>query len=297
MKFDRCLMNPPYGNGGLDVKYLDKSLEISNAVCTVQPSIFLFGKNKESRSLLYMNNVKNIINEYGGIIENVDGCKYFDAAPPQDLAIITVNKNQKDNIKLIGYSSTVSEFNNISDIRKYGYNENLLALENKLKSLFEKDNFWNHIVCGPRAEGHLGKKENNNKIDWNPNPNSIIVSLTSVRGNRLGNDDFYTAIPANLKPVLYKNYKSNKGADSPWYYIVCPSFEYANNLIDYLKSDFVRMCLYFTKVSTELDLKIIPWEDFNKKCTDKELYKRYKISNDEEKLIQQILPDYYGIRK
>ena len=53
MKFDICLMNPPYGNGGIDVKFLDKSLEISNAVCTVQPSIFLLSFPKTSNADLY----------------------------------------------------------------------------------------------------------------------------------------------------------------------------------------------------------------------------------------------------
>ena len=41
MKFDICLMNPPYSsieNGGyLDIKFIDKCTDISNKVISIQP--------------------------------------------------------------------------------------------------------------------------------------------------------------------------------------------------------------------------------------------------------------------
>ena len=48
-KFDICLMNPPYASG-LGNRFLDKVIDISNKVITVQPATWLFTL-KQDKSL------------------------------------------------------------------------------------------------------------------------------------------------------------------------------------------------------------------------------------------------------
>ena len=75
--------------------------------------------------------------------------------------------------------------------------------------------------------------------------------------------------------------------------------------INYLKTDFARSVLYFYKNSTQLipATDYLPWFDFSDKHfskTPKEiddyLFSKFEISKDAREKIEEILPDYYGIR-
>ena len=80
-----------------------------------------------------------------------------------------------------------------------------------------------------------------------------------------------------------------------------------NNFINYLKTDFVRICLYLIKTTMHLangELKYIPWFDFSDPVFSKSpteiddyLFAKYNISDEIRKHIEELLPDYYNIRK
>ena len=79
----------------------------------------------------------------------------------------------------------------------------------------------------------------------------------------------------------------------------------AQNFINYLKTDFARSVLYFYKNSTQLipATDYLPWFDFSDnvfskspKEIDDYLFKKYNISDEIRKHIEEILPDYYNIR-
>ena len=300
-KFDICLMNPPY-NGTMHIRFLENVSNIANTIISVQPIIWLFGQNKNSTTKDQMNSLFDDINKYESSVEKIDATKFPGAAIPQDTGIITINKNKEDNnINIQGFGDTFN-IKSIFDIKKYGNNTSLHKLDEKINNLLKSDNIWKHLKYGPRAKGHLGKKINELKIDFKPNPDDIIVTFPQIRGH-INCDDFYTACEVGLKPLKYKNY-NNKGKTTPWSYIVCNDYKYGENLINYIKTDFVRICLYFSKFSTHLPIGNIPWFDFSQdifskspKEIDDYLFKKFKVDNDTRKQIEDILPDYYNIRK
>lgn len=79
------------------------------------------------------------------------------------------------------------------------------------------------------------------------------------------------------------------------------------NLINYIQTDFCGGCLYLIQTSVELDrgeCKCIPYFDFNNEIFSKTpseiddyLFTKYNISNEIRKHIEELLPDYYNIRK
>ena len=67
-----------------------------------------------------------------------------------------------------------------------------------------------------------------------------------------------------------------------------------------MKTDFVRICLYLDNG----ELKYIPWFDFSDPVFSKSpteiddyLFAKYNISDEIRKHIEELLPDYYNIRK
>jgi hypothetical protein len=75
--------------------------------------------------------------------------------------------------------------------------------------------------------------------------------------------------------------------------------EERDNFIEYLKTDFTRFCVSFYKCNPHIDngeLAIVPWLDFTKKWTDKELYEKFNVSEELQNYIITFLPDYHGIR-
>ena len=128
------------------------------------------------------------------------------------------------------------------------------------------------------------------------NSDKWYVSVASIRGNK-GSDDMATLIPKDRIPEY---------GDRPKFYINFDSKNIADNFINYAKTDFCSCCIYLFKNDLNLGniLRYVPWLDFSDKHfskTPKEiddyLFKKFNISDDIRKHIEEILPDYYGIRK
>ena len=79
------------------------------------------------------------------------------------------------------------------------------------------------------------------------------------------------------------------------------------NFVNYIKTDFVRMCLFLSKHSMNQvngELSNIPWFDFSNPIFSKSpseiddyLFNKLNISDEIRQHIEELLPDYYGIRK
>ena len=119
-------------------------------------------------------------------------------------------------------------------------------------------------------------------------------------------DDYYTFIPVDRISQTYKELEEQRNTNNLFYFAFDKKDD-CDNFINYLKSDFARTSLRLIKTTGQLmrgELKFIPWFDFSDKHfskTPKEiddyLFKKYHISDDIRKHIEEILPDYYGIRK
>ena len=78
-------------------------------------------------------------------------------------------------------------------------------------------------------------------------------------------------------------------------YIVIDCFdteEEANNLINYLKTQFVRFLvaqLTYTQHIAKGNFAFVPIQDFSKPWTDEELYKKYNLTDEEIAFIESMI--------
>ena len=286
-KFDIVLMNPPYDNG-LYKKFLNKILNISEKSVTIHPVDFILGKKQN----------KQILNklEDGFNLEIVNSMSDFDAGIWGTLGILLHNKNGK-----LVYNKR--EFNNINDIKPWSDDKYLDNFVNIIKPLFEKENVDQHVKEDPHEWAIERYTENN------PNNNWWCLKISQLRGNQSKTgvqDDYYTFIPKDRIPQLYKEIEEQKKNNTLFYF----SFDKKQdclNFINYLKTDFARTALKVIKTTGQLmrgELKYVPWFDFSDNHFSKSpreiddwLFKKYNISDEIRKHIEEILPDYYGIRK
>ena len=83
MKFDICLMNPPYASK-LHEKFLMKVLDISERGVSIQPAIWI---NKANRN---RNTFKNIINKCQGRISDIEIIPHAEMNNYQKMAICLI---------------------------------------------------------------------------------------------------------------------------------------------------------------------------------------------------------------
>ena len=117
MKFDICLMNPPYGHK-LHEKFLMKVLDISDKGVSIQPAIWI---NKANRN---RNTFKNIINKCQGRISDIEIIPHIE----MNNYFCTGNSIQEGGIFVWDITSDL-------DLKKFGYKNNTE------KSLFEKNKY------------------------------------------------------------------------------------------------------------------------------------------------------------
>lgn len=288
MKFDICLMNPPYGTKGDTIanKMFNRVNEISDNVVSIQPSAFIT-KDKSTRTVLEEKKTLDIFNKFGAFIEIINE-KIFDADLQQELAIIYISKNGSSTITFKNKFGT-SVYNNASEINKYNNDNIINKFYTVIKSLSDNDSVYKRIiVTDPRDEKSM-------RLKTQDEGRKYYVTISYLRGN-IGTDDMETFIPRDTVPK-----KEGRGRC----YINFSSKNAARNFINYLKSDFARMSLWFIKNDTALayNTKLVPWFDFSDKHfskTPKEiddyLFSKFEISKDVREKIEEILPDYYGIR-
>ena len=299
-KFDVVLMNPPYEKK-LHERFLLQTLDITNKLITVQPLTWLTNQ-KQNKEI-----TQKIDNLYCNI-EQIDPNKYFDALFAQDIAIQYIDKDKNQEIIF-----NDNKYNKCNEISKNSNNKLLMEFKNIILNNIDKsldDNF----KFVPGIPGHPKDKH----TEYNPKDNWYIVKGAAIRGHAYkGIDpDFYTLIPkpnteifnkyfiGKYKELINLQYKNRNNIS---YYWAFNTLNEAKNFINYITSDFARACLKLNKTTANIiggALKYIPWFDFSDEHFSKSpreiddwLFKKYNISNEIRKHIEEILPDYYGIRK
>lgn len=274
---------------------------IENEIVTVQPSVWLTGQTKNK-------NICNIINNIGATIESIKASDHFDAIIAQPMSINYINQLKTQKIIFNG-----KQYNSCYDIDIISNDEYLNVFKTHINSLLTK-NLMTELKAIPGAT--LARSN----YEYNQNENSYIVKAAAIRGhgyakNKELNPDFYTLISNNDKIVqeyfigLFKDIKNKKykGYGLTYYWSFNTKQE-AYNFYNYIRTDFCRICLYFSKTSPNLIIgsiiKTIPWFNFNEEIFSKApaeiddyLFKKYHISDKIRKHIEELLPDYYNIRK
>ena len=297
-KLDVILMNPPYNNG-LHESFLNKVLDIAKECVSIQPDSYLYkGKNGNTK-------IKNKLSQLYTNIENIDANKYFDGGFQNRIAILHTSENLQKTIIING--NVIRDLNNIS---MHFQNKLLMEFDKIIKPLM-------HNNCGEKWKGTLGSHYKD-RVEYNENEKSWCVKCALLRGNistktKDGKDkNFYTCITNNEKLIesqfigQYKDLIKIKDKHDKLklqYYFAFNTEDEARNFINYIKTDFVRTCLYLKKKDMNVTWNYIPWFDFSDnvfskspKEIDDYLFKKYNISDEIRKHIEEILPDYYNIR-
>ena len=311
-KFDIILANPPFNLGE---RMLIKWFDIANEICTVQPSTWLLGK-KQKKDI-----VKNVDAWGKTEIESIQGNEFFDAGISGVMAIQHFIRGKEETQQNGDYDKQIvfngKEYDKCEEITLISNDKLLMEFKSIIEPLYQKDSIQNYIKYVPGIKSHAYGIDLYTEKD--PDPNWICVKMSAIRGNVAPNgskrDDFYTFLSndKNFKIIdTYNNFSklsnTKTGNKSTFaYYYPFNNIVIAYNFINYLKTDFARACLYLVKTSTDVIngcLKTIPWFNFNDPIFSKSpseiddyLFKKYNISDEIRKYIEEILPDYYGIRK
>lgn len=312
MKFDIVLMNPPYDNG-LHEKFLIKCFNIVNKIISIQPVSWLLGQHQKKK-------LTEKINNYESNIETINGLANFDAGIGGNISINYFNLVSNNHYIIFNGK----KYNQCEEI-SYISNDELLS---KFKKIIE-NNIKEFVHDKLKATPDNPIMSMAKKKEYNPNENWLTLEMPTIRGhvttnNKSGkHDDFYTVFSKNDNFTIKEKIKYVK--DWPKYnkvenigkpnerkilsyiYLVFNNKKDIINFINYMKCDFARTCLYIKKDGQNLAsgaLSLIPWFDFSDDHFSKSpreiddwLFKKYNISDEIRKHIEEILPDYYGIRK
>lgn len=122
-----------------------------------------------------------------------------------------------------------------------------------------------------------------------------VVELAKIRGHIseknkdiYSNDDFATMVTRSHLP---RTAVSDPNKQHFWF----DSEAEANHFIDYLKTDFARLCLYINKFGLHIDsnnMRFIPWFDFRQRWSDNKLFNLLGIENP-NLADPTLLPKYY----
>ena len=311
-KWDVILANPPYDNGLGDL-FLSKMLTLANTICTVQPSTWIFSKNNKRNCI---KEIYNICKNMYVNIEPINGKEYFDAQIQGGIAITIFDINKEH--KIVYNNNIVDTF---SDLHHYSDDKFIVLVKPYIDSLIQIDNLKNHLKYIEGLTGHVLHKSFHE--DKSPNENGWCVRVISFSPGA-GSDGFYTLISKNgLNDYgQYKDMKNKtiifggKKKKFMEYYYTFNNKQDCINFINYIQTDFCRVCLYLVKTNMHIiangATKNIPWFDFSDPVFSKSpseiddyLFAKYIPEVDEKtgitrdeirKHIEELLTDYYSIR-
>ena len=185
------------------------------------------------------------------------------------------------------------QYNTVSEINNFSSDSLLVEFNNIVRPLSKHDSVIKHWTVIDKRNEKTGKdlrRINDSKLK------TPFVKVAALRGNK-GTDDMYSILPRT---------RTFEHGERPYTYINFETETEANGFINYVKTDFCCIILYMYKNDMMLGphLHYIPWFDFSQKIFSKSpreiddyLFKKYNISAEIRKHIEEILPDYYNIRK
>ena len=307
MNFDVILINPPYDRS-LHLDFLEKCIEISDNVVSIQPATFLINLRNNGKAKRY-NKFKEKIDKHVKFINIENYNDIFKTGLFVPYMIINIDNNKTyDKIEFdsCGYKKYV---NSIYDCNLIGNKKIIESILNKVKN----DVVSNHVYKPNKSE-----KKNDN---W-----YLKISGDIITGNLMvGNDDLAkryqttdidaysikmpfgtyerryiatmcfvnkngTVDPQDTPPLI--NDKGNKPTDKEAAAIVGTKEEVENwkYFVTHNKLP-IFISILMTIDQKNNTLEYVPWCADNK-YSDEEIYKKYNITKEEQKFIDDILKKF-----
>lgn len=295
-KFDIVIANPPYSNK-LDLKFLAKTFDIAkDEIVFVHPSSFLVDQKK---SLEIYTKTLEKVGKYIKSIKLFNGNGIFDIGLYVPCSITHISKKEESNYFQFDYPQYKQSFklenSKISEISVFGYSNHFSSIKNKIKAFLKNQGSENLETRG----FVLGSGKEDQRFLRNQDSFFIEMSHITAGNNRgehvkfddpIHKPDFFIAI-SKYQTVVKRGIEPKYNI---WFEF--DSIIQATNFLNYLKTDFFRICLSLSKTNQHLargEFRMIPWLDFTQDWTDEKLYAHFGINQEEQSFIKEVIPNWY----
>ena len=273
-RFDAVIMNPPYAKD-LHKKFLIWAATHADTTVSIQPCQFLYkhsGLNQLDTDV--QNAVSQFVNTVYIMNPNLIWKDHKFASPvgifiasslKKANATVCIHDEMTGDIYTVVIDKICKRYNQLSKFRGHLYRY-LMDNPDTVILHREKNEDAPYVVELAKIRGHISE----------------------VNKDIYSNDDFATMVTRGHLP---QTAVSDPNKQHFWF----DSETEAINFIDYLKTDFARLCLYINKFGLHIDsnnMGLIPWLDFKRKWTDYELFNLLGIKNPNLE-DPTLLPKYY----
>lgn len=284
MKWNYAIMNPPY-DGNLHLKFLEKVIEVTDKVVTIQPVRWLQDPDVKEKKKKYVNTIIDNILELETV--NADtAAELFNARFGYDLGIYICSKNNKDKkFDIDEYKFTIDNIN-VSDVIKK-INENISTVFNDVIEYNKLDGWRVRVdkirplpVFDPRGGVHY---EVNRKGAYKYYFKHSYIFYNGKRDGKWWSD-FCNKNQFSKEPgtPIPNSIKFNTKEE-------CINFEKS---LDTKFMQFMK-CVYQKDVN--VPFKKLPFmNDYTKQWTDERFKSYFKLTNDDWNKIETIMKKYFS---
>lgn len=317
MKFDVIIGNPPYqlNDGGgtgssatpLYHKFVEQAKKLQpRYLCMIIPARWYAGGKglDEFRNKMLNDNRLRIIHDYndasecftgveikGGVCyflwerENTGLCRVYQHSDGKIISTMERPLLEKGCDIFIRHNKAISILRKVQNKQEKSFSDivsfrNPFGIVSDFKEFTEKE-FENSVkIYANQKQGYVDKKHITKSIDL-INQYKIIVPKAIGIGDM--SKDW-------IKPIII----GKNSCCTETYLVIGPldSKQIAINIQTYSQTKFFNFMLGLKKISqntTKSSYSLIPMQDFSKPWTDKELYKKYNLSNDEIEYIETMI--------
>ena len=289
-KFDIIMGNPPFNNENKSPvynKFIEKSLELTNKLLFIIPSRwFAGGKGLDKFRIMMLNRtdivfIKNYEKSdtiFGKDVDIEGGINYFfidksyNGLCNFNNFMIKLNKydiliTNKDNYNII---DKISKFENIIKLYRGRY-YNIETNDKRLSDIKINSNYIKCYVSQQKGNIKYIDKKN---IDKNINKWKLIMARANGKHKTFGN--IFIGKPNEIHTGSFISFEVNNENE-------------AKSLLSYLQCKFPNFMLSLRKISQDISeqtLKWIPLPPLDRHWTNETIFKYFKLTKDEIKLIE-----------
>jgi len=301
--FDLCFSNPPYGHGQQEhLQILLLALPICDEIVYVHPATWLLINKPLSKSYAPHKVIKNTKNKLADRLAEVEIINPKIFKPTKDdyqmipCSISYIIKNNNNNINVSYFGQINYNLSNINDITIFS--DSWLSMVKPFKQIIQKfilkhDNIFNW----KRRVKKLSEMSNIENDKYFCKFTTMQPGTEDKSGRFMVEKDYYKVLNPGQSYIC--NHEDITDVSNTMVYYFDEPIE-RDNFLNYLKTDFARICLSIYKIDQTLNnghMTLIPVMDFTQEWTDEKLYQFFNIPQETINYITNFFPDdLYGLR-